>query len=65
MPFYEYACEVCGREFILLQPVGTREADVVCPSCGEKRSRKMLSPFSSAGGDHSVCGLGSGGWGGG
>lgn len=65
MPFYEYQCEACGWNFMLQQAMSTREADVNCPRCNEKRSRKILSAFSSTGSGHSVCGLGSGGWGGG
>jgi putative FmdB family regulatory protein len=66
MPFYEYLCDACGKEFVLLQSMTTKEADTVCPYCSEKRSKKLMSKFSSLGtGDHSVCSLGSGGFGGG
>ncbi|HWR71978.1 MAG TPA: zinc ribbon domain-containing protein [Nitrospirota bacterium] len=65
MPFYEYQCEACGWNFMLQQSMSAKKADVTCPRCNEKRSRKVLSAFSSTGGGHSVCGLGSGGWGGG
>lgn len=59
MPFYEYACEACGRDFVLLQSLGTKEEDTVCPYCDAKKAKKMLSTFSSGGHDHSVCGIGS------
>ena len=66
MPFYEYVCEACGKDFVLLQSMTAKEEDTVCPYCSEKKSKKMMSKFSSMGGEHSVCGIGSGGgWGGG
>jgi len=65
MPFYEYVCEACGKDFVLLQSMSAKESDTTCPYCSEKKAKKMMSKFSSAGHDHSVCGIGSGGWGGG
>ena len=65
MPFYEYVCEACGKDFVLLQSISAKESDTTCPYCSEKRAKKMMSKFSSGGHDHSVCGIGSGGWGGG
>jgi putative FmdB family regulatory protein len=59
MPFYEYVCQACGKGFVLLQSMSAKEEDTVCPYCTEKKSKKMLSKFSSMGGDHSVCGVGS------
>ncbi len=63
MPFYEYMCEACGRDFVLLQSLNTKAEDTVCPYCNEKRAKKLLSKFSSSG-DHSSCGTGFS-WGGG
>ena len=64
MPFYEYACGSCGKEFVLLQSMTAKEEDTVCPYCSEKKAKKLLSTFSSFGsGDHSVCGIGSHGGG--
>jgi putative FmdB family regulatory protein len=67
MPFYEYMCDGCGKEFVLLQSMTAKEEDTVCPYCSEKKSKKLMSKFSSLGGDHSTCSIGSGGggWGGG
>ena len=65
MPFYEYVCEACGKDFVLLQSMTAKETDTACPYCSEKKAKKMMSKFSSGGHDHSVCGVGSGGWGGG
>ncbi len=65
MPFYEYVCQSCGKDFVLLQSMTAKAEDTICPYCNEKNSRKMLSKFSSVGGDHSSCGTGSSSWGGG
>jgi putative FmdB family regulatory protein len=65
MPFYEYMCDGCGKDFVLLQSMTAKEEDTVCPYCSEKKSKKLMSRFSSLGsGDHSVCGIGSHGGGG-
>jgi putative FmdB family regulatory protein len=63
MPFYEYQCESCGREFVLLQPMGAKAEDTECPYCREKKARKLLSKFSS--GNAGVCSIGGHSWGGG
>jgi len=47
MPFYEYICEACGKDFVLLQSMGAKAEDTACPYCNEKKSRKTLSKFSS------------------
>lgn len=66
MPFYEYVCEACGKDFVLLQSLTARAEETQCPYCDAKHARKMLSKFSAAGGDHSGCGAGGGlSWGGG
>jgi putative FmdB family regulatory protein len=49
MPFYEYLCEACGKNFVLLQSMGAKAEDTDCPYCNEKKSRKILSKFSSKG----------------
>ncbi len=64
MPFYEYVCEACGKDFVLLQSMSSKAEDTVCPYCNEKKAKKMVSTFSSAGGEHSSCGTGMS-WGGG
>lgn len=67
MPFYEYMCDGCGKDFVLLQSMTAKEEDTVCPYCSGKKSKKLMSRFSSLGGEHSACSIGSGGggWGGG
>ncbi len=64
MPFYEYVCEHCGKDFVLLQSLSAKAEDTVCPYCNEKKAKKMVSKFASPGG--ASCGSGSGfSWGGG
>lgn len=67
MPFYEYHCEACSKDFVLMQSISAKTEDTVCPYCNEKKAKKLLSKFSSLGGDNPTCSLGSGGhsWGGG
>jgi putative FmdB family regulatory protein len=65
MPFYEYMCESCGKDFVLLQSMTSKAEETACPYCNEKNARKMVSKFASFGSDHSSCSIGGGGWGGG
>ncbi|HEY6011542.1 MAG TPA: zinc ribbon domain-containing protein [Nitrospirota bacterium] len=66
MPFYEYKCEACSKDFVLLQSITATAEETACPYCNEKKAKKMVSKFSSYGGDHSVCSTGGGlSWGGG
>jgi putative FmdB family regulatory protein len=68
MPFYEYVCEACGKDFVLLQSMTCKVEDTSCPYCQEKKARKVLSKFSSTGtsaGSGSSCSIGGHSWGGG
>ncbi len=65
MPFYEYVCELCGKDFVLLQSMTAKAEDTVCPYCNEKKARKMLSKFASLGGDAGCSTGGGASWGGG
>lgn len=66
MPFYEYRCEGCHKEFVLLQSMTAKAEDTVCPYCNEKKATKLLSKFSSAGAAGAACSVGGGhSWGGG
>ena len=40
MPFYEYICEACGKDFVLLQSMGAKAEDTACPYCNEKKVQK-------------------------
>jgi putative FmdB family regulatory protein len=64
MPFYEYQCEACKKDFVLLQSMGAKPEETVCPYCKEQKARKLVSQFSSHG-DGAVCGIGGHSWGGG
>lgn len=64
MPFYEYVCELCGKDFVLLQSLTAKAEDTICPYCNEKKAKKILSKFASPGGEHSSCSTGHS-WGGG
>ncbi len=46
MPIYEYTCNSCKTDFVLLQKVGSSEKDTECPRCGSKDVKKRLSTFS-------------------
>jgi putative FmdB family regulatory protein len=66
MPFYEYLCEACGKDFVLLQSMTAKAEDTICPYCNEKKAKKMVSKFASySSGEHASCGTGGHSWGGG
>lgn len=46
MPIYEYQCETCSNCFEKLV-FNSDEGDVVCPSCGSQKTKKLLSASSS------------------
>jgi putative FmdB family regulatory protein len=48
MPFYEYSCKRCGKVVELLQKVGTKEAGVPCPECGDPDLVKKISVSAPA-----------------
>lgn len=48
MPLYEYACAQCGETVELLQKMGTQEAGVSCPACGNAQLTKKLSVSAPA-----------------
>jgi putative FmdB family regulatory protein len=64
MPYYEYICEACGKDFVLLQSMNAKAEDTACPYCNEKKSKKLVSKFSSGGGGP-VCSTSGHSWGGG
>jgi len=51
MPIYEFHCQKCGRDFEEL--VRGQNPKVVCPHCGGRKCRKLMSAssFISKGGD--------------
>ena len=54
MPIYECRCNKCNyifEEFVFSSK--TDFDDISCPTCGEKKSEKLMSAFSSTGGSTS------------
>lgn len=49
MPIYEYRCHACEERFEEVVRRGTRDEEIECPSCGEKRSERRLSTFAIPG----------------
>ncbi len=49
MPIYEYRCQDCGEKFEKLIRSDADQSELVCPSCGSKRTDKLLSIFGTSG----------------
>ncbi len=64
MPFYEYLCESCGKDFVLLQSISDKAENTACPYCDQKKAKKIVSQFSSYG-SGAACSTGGSAWGGG
>ena len=50
MPIFEFRCKKCNHvfeEFVFSSKINFD--DVSCPACGEVKSEKLMSAFSSAG----------------
>jgi putative FmdB family regulatory protein len=47
VPVYEFECEECGCRFEELVPSET--TSLACPECAAVRTRRLISPVSSAG----------------
>ncbi len=43
MPIYEYQCPNCGQVFDKLMSFSEADKLPVCPSCGEKETRKLIT----------------------
>ncbi len=43
MPTYEYLCDACEHQFELFQSI-TAEPVKVCPECGKRKVRRLISP---------------------
>jgi putative FmdB family regulatory protein len=46
MPVYEYVCRTCNTRHDKLRPAREADAPVMCPSCREQNSIRMLSTFA-------------------
>lgn len=45
MPIYEYKCKKCGNIFETLTFSIQEKQPVFCPSCGSKKTEKLMSMF--------------------
>lgn len=43
MPMYEFHCEACEKSFDHMTTMSQRDAKVVCPHCGSKKTGRKLS----------------------
>jgi putative FmdB family regulatory protein len=43
MPFYEYICPSCGKQFTLQRPMAEASAPASCPDCEGGELRRMIS----------------------
>jgi putative FmdB family regulatory protein len=48
MPIYEYKCQDCQKKFEVLHRAG-EEKEVVCPYCGSKNAKRVMSVFATTG----------------
>jgi len=42
MPFYDYTCESCGKDFSLNLPMGKGEKGKPCPHCKSTDTRRIF-----------------------
>jgi putative FmdB family regulatory protein len=43
MPVFDYQCTECGRKYDVYHKVREVEDDVVCPVCGSKTYKRLMS----------------------
>lgn len=43
MPVFEYLCSNCNKKYEILHLRKEKEEDIICPSCGSKNYKKLLS----------------------
>jgi len=54
MPVFDYVCAECETTFDIYHKVREMTEDILCPSCGSNRYRKLISaPAISVGGKSS------------
>jgi putative FmdB family regulatory protein len=47
MPLYEYTCNDCHRDFVILQRLGATEEDTFCIACSSPNVKKKISLISA------------------
>ena len=60
MPIYEYQCPHCERRFEVLQRMGAGAEGLLCPSCGGRDVKRMLSTFAAGSGSSGSAGAACG-----
>ncbi|MBI2429348.1 MAG: zinc ribbon domain-containing protein [Ignavibacteriales bacterium] len=46
MPTYEYICSDCNKRYDVFHKVREVEEDVICPSCGSRHRKRLMSVTS-------------------
>lgn len=48
MPMYDYKCQDCGKESLLVLTLKQREAgDITCPGCSSKKMQQLYTTFTA------------------
>ena len=47
MPFYEFVCQACGKQFEELVRSMTSKPKVACPACASGKTVQQLSVFAA------------------
>jgi len=47
MPLYDYECAECAHVFEVFHKVDEESKNIVCPKCGAKKSKKLISHIRS------------------
>ncbi len=45
MPFYDFLCAQCGKDFTLRRGVSEADNPAPCPECGSDQTRRQISIF--------------------
>lgn len=48
MPIREYRCDKCGHQFELLEGISSDQEGKVCPQCGSRKIKPLLSSFATS-----------------
>lgn len=60
MPVYDYRCDDCGKTYDVYHKVREVAEDVLCPSCGSKNHKKLMSVTQMSMGSDSGSGCSDG-----
>lgn len=45
MPFYDYLCTACGKDFTLRRKIEEADDTSACPECGSEQTKRQVSIF--------------------